>query len=79
MPAESQAIHKAAAEFISDRHLLGAFVNGLLRDFHSGNLLETSGALDVIRPAKHQIHNLRQNDLSSHAPDLEQQDDSKRK
>ena len=35
MSAESQAIHKAAAEFISDRHLLGAFVNGLLRDFHA--------------------------------------------
>lgn len=29
------AIHKAAAAFIRDRHLLGAFVNGLLRDVHA--------------------------------------------
>jgi RNA polymerase sigma-70 factor (ECF subfamily) len=35
MSVESHAIHKAAAEFIRDRHLLGAFVNGLLRDAHA--------------------------------------------
>jgi RNA polymerase sigma-70 factor, ECF subfamily len=35
MSVESHAIQKAAAEFIRDRHLLGAFVNGLLRDVHA--------------------------------------------
>jgi len=35
MSAESNAIQQAAAEFIRDRHLLGAFVGGLLRDVHA--------------------------------------------
>ena len=35
MSIESEAIQAAAAEFISDRHRLGAFVNGLLRDPHA--------------------------------------------
>lgn len=35
MTTESYAIQQAAAEFIRDRHLLGAFVNGLLRDVHA--------------------------------------------
>jgi hypothetical protein len=35
MSTESHAIQQAAAEFIRDRHLLGAFVNGLLRDVHA--------------------------------------------
>jgi RNA polymerase sigma-70 factor (ECF subfamily) len=35
MSTESHAIQQAAAEFIRDRHLLGAFVNGLLRDVHT--------------------------------------------
>jgi RNA polymerase sigma-70 factor, ECF subfamily len=35
MSAESHAIQQAAAEFIRDRHLLGAFVTGLLRDVHA--------------------------------------------
>jgi RNA polymerase sigma-70 factor (ECF subfamily) len=34
MSLESEAIQRAAAEFIHDRHWLGAFVNGLLRDAH---------------------------------------------
>lgn len=34
MSAQSHAIQQAAAEFIRDRHLLGAFVTGLLRDVH---------------------------------------------
>ena len=34
MSAESTAIQQAAAEFIRDRHLLGAFLDGLLRDVH---------------------------------------------
>jgi RNA polymerase sigma-70 factor (ECF subfamily) len=35
MSRESEAIQRAAAEFIGDRHRLGAFVNGLLRDSHA--------------------------------------------
>lgn len=35
MSAKSYSIQQAAAEFIRDRHLLGAFVNGLLRDVHA--------------------------------------------
>jgi RNA polymerase sigma-70 factor (ECF subfamily) len=35
MSIESEAIQRAAAEFIRDRHRLGAFVNGLLRDWHA--------------------------------------------
>jgi DNA-directed RNA polymerase specialized sigma24 family protein len=35
MSAESHAIQQAAAEFIRDRHLLGAFVTGLRRDVHA--------------------------------------------
>ena len=35
MSAESHAIQQAAAEFIRDRHLLSAFVTGLLRDVHA--------------------------------------------
>ncbi len=35
MSAESHAIQQAAADFIRDRHLLGAFVTGLLRDVHA--------------------------------------------
>lgn len=35
MDVESDAIQKAASEFIRDRHLLGAFVNGLMRDIHA--------------------------------------------
>jgi RNA polymerase sigma-70 factor (ECF subfamily) len=35
MSAESHAMQQAAAEFIRDRHLLGAFVGGLLRDMHA--------------------------------------------
>jgi len=35
MSVESEAIQRAAAEFIRDRHRLGAFVNGLLRDSHA--------------------------------------------
>ncbi len=34
MPHESEAIQRAAAEFIRERHQLGAFVYGLLRDAH---------------------------------------------
>lgn len=34
MSLESDAIQRAAAEFIHDRHRLGAFVTGLLRDAH---------------------------------------------
>lgn len=34
MSIESEAIQRAAAEFIHDRYRLGAFVNGLLRDAH---------------------------------------------
>ena len=35
MPPDSAIIQAAAAEFIRDRHRLGAFVNGLLRDAHA--------------------------------------------
>lgn len=35
MPNESEIIQHAAAAFIHDRHRLGAFVNGLLRDAHA--------------------------------------------
>jgi RNA polymerase sigma-70 factor (ECF subfamily) len=35
MSLEIEAIQRAAAEFIRDRHRLGAFVNGLLRDAHA--------------------------------------------
>ncbi len=35
MSIESEAIQRAAAEFIHGRHRLGAFVNGLLRDGHA--------------------------------------------
>lgn len=35
MFTESEAIQQAAAEFIHDRHRLGAFVSGLLRDAHA--------------------------------------------
>jgi RNA polymerase sigma-70 factor (ECF subfamily) len=35
MSAEPEAIQQAAAAFIRDRHLLGAFVGGLLRDMHT--------------------------------------------
>jgi RNA polymerase sigma-70 factor, ECF subfamily len=35
MSAESHAMQLAAAQFIRDRHLLGAFVGGLLRDAHA--------------------------------------------
>jgi RNA polymerase sigma-70 factor, ECF subfamily len=35
MSIQSDAIQRAAAEFIRDRHRLGAFVNGLLRDPHA--------------------------------------------
>jgi RNA polymerase sigma-70 factor, ECF subfamily len=34
MSLESEAIQRAAAAFINDRHRLGAFVNGMLRDAH---------------------------------------------
>lgn len=32
---ESEVIQRAAAEFLHDRHLLGAFVGGLVRDAHA--------------------------------------------
>ena len=35
MSRDSEAIQHAAAEFIHDRHRLGAFVGGLLRDAHA--------------------------------------------
>lgn len=35
MSRESDAIQQAAAEFIQDRHRLGAFIGGLLRDAHA--------------------------------------------
>lgn len=35
MSFENEAIQRAAAEFIRDRHRLGAFVTGLLRDAHA--------------------------------------------
>lgn len=35
MSLESEAIQRAAAEFIHDRHRLGAFVNGMLRDAYA--------------------------------------------
>jgi RNA polymerase sigma-70 factor (ECF subfamily) len=35
MSRESEIIQRAAAEFIDDRHRLGAFVGGLLRDAHA--------------------------------------------
>lgn len=35
MSRESEIIQRAAAEFIQDRHRLGAFVGGLLRDAHA--------------------------------------------
>lgn len=35
MSRESEIIQRAAAEFIHDRHRLGAFVSGLLRDAHA--------------------------------------------
>ena len=35
MSRESETIQRAAAEFIHDRHRLGAFVGGLLRDAHA--------------------------------------------
>jgi RNA polymerase sigma-70 factor len=35
MSRESEIIQRAAAEFIHDRHRLGAFVGGLLRDAHA--------------------------------------------
>ena len=35
MSRESEIIQRAAAEFIHDRHRLGAFVGGLLRDAHT--------------------------------------------
>ena len=35
MSTESESIQRAAAAFIQDRHRLGAFVNGLLRDAHA--------------------------------------------
>lgn len=35
MSRESEVIQRAAAEFIHDRHRLGAFVGGLLRDAHA--------------------------------------------
>jgi RNA polymerase sigma-70 factor (ECF subfamily) len=35
MSRESEIIQRAAAEFIHDRHRLGAFVGGLLRDPHA--------------------------------------------
>ncbi len=35
MSRESEIIQRAAAEFIHDRHRLGAFVGGLLRDSHA--------------------------------------------
>lgn len=35
MSIESETIQHAAAEFTHDRHRLGAFVNGLLRDAHA--------------------------------------------
>jgi RNA polymerase sigma-70 factor, ECF subfamily len=35
MSRESDAIQRAAAEFIQDRHRLGAFVSGMLRDPHA--------------------------------------------
>ena len=35
MSLENEAIQHAAAEFIRDRHRLGAFVTGLLRDAHA--------------------------------------------
>ena len=43
MSRESETIQRAAAEFILDRHRLGAFVGGLLRDAHA--------AEDVIQEA----------------------------
>lgn len=35
MSTESHGIQQAVAEFIRDRHLLGAFVTWLLRDAHA--------------------------------------------
>jgi DNA-directed RNA polymerase specialized sigma24 family protein len=35
MSRESEIIQRAAAEYIHDRHRLGAFVGGLLRDAHA--------------------------------------------
>ncbi len=35
MSIECEAVQRAAAEFIHDRHRLGAFVSGLLRDPHA--------------------------------------------
>jgi RNA polymerase sigma-70 factor (ECF subfamily) len=35
MSATSEAVQRAAAEFLRDRHRLGAFVYGLLRDSHA--------------------------------------------
>lgn len=35
MSCESEAIQRAAAEFIQDRHRLGAFIHGLVRDAHT--------------------------------------------
>ena len=35
MSRESEILQRAAAEFIHDRHRLGAFVGGLLRDAHA--------------------------------------------
>jgi len=35
MSRESEIIQCAAAEFINDRHRLGVFVGGLLRDAHA--------------------------------------------
>ncbi len=53
MSAESQTIHKAAAEFIRDRHLLGAFVNGLLRDVHAAeDILQEVWALLALEVEK---------------------------
>ena len=40
MSIESEAIQRAAAEFIGDRHRLGAFVNGLLRDSHAAEVVK---------------------------------------
>lgn len=35
MSSETEAVQEAAGEFIRDRHRLGAYVNGLLRDAHA--------------------------------------------
>jgi RNA polymerase sigma-70 factor (ECF subfamily) len=35
MPADPATLHLAAAEFLRDRHRLGAYVIGLLRDVHA--------------------------------------------